>query len=544
MIAPYSLTWLGETLAVTSVLMLIVLAIRRPFISAFGPRIAYFLWSIPLVRLLTPAFVGDPLAEPALAPDISAAGTAGLYYAAPGIDATAPSLFEALWGGFIYYLPQIWFMGAGCLLLAIFWSHLGFRRRILGAAMPDRWFQGCQVMRSPVAQGPLAIGLFRRLIVVPVDFEARFDQRERNYVLWHEAEHHRHGDLWANVAAAIMLSVHWFNPIAWVAWRAFRLDQEQCCDARVTARADGSERFTYALTLAKAATGSQFLGSGLVAPIIERHSVGQRLISLKQARSFSKSRLVAGVALIGMLAATSLLVTATVVPASAIAADEQAAGPEGPSVARSSSAQPFSASSPTLSFPMDTPLALPPSLALPEGVAGSNGTAPAAVAAIRPVMSSATSSIQSSSRSAEVSVRQSAAAARHAAEAVEIVAKAKRDQARIAIDSDFVVAKIPRVQVVNDNDCDADEPVRIKTIPARRGRPQTMSISICSDESMARAIEREVAEELREARADVLESLIEARSEVEEDEDIPVQAKAAILAGIAKEIAKLKSERG
>jgi len=61
---------------------------------------------------------------------------------------------------------------------------------------------------------------------------------------------------------------------------------------------------------------------------------------------------------------------------------------------------------------------------------------------------------------------------------------------------------------------------------------------------MARAIEREVAEELREARADVLESLIEARSEVEEDEDIPVQAKAAILAGIAKEIAKLKSERG
>src|SRR3546814_20045805 len=56
--------------------------------------------------------------------------------------------------------------------------------------------------------------------------------------------HHRHGDLWANAAALVLLASQWFNPFAWRAIRAFRFDQEAACDARVLNMVDreGADR--------------------------------------------------------------------------------------------------------------------------------------------------------------------------------------------------------------------------------------------------------------------------------------------------------------
>ena len=52
---------------------------------------------------------------------------------------------------------------------------------------------------------------------------------------------HRHGDLWANAAALLLLAVQWFNPFAWRAIRAFRFDQEAACDARAEGWAEVTE---------------------------------------------------------------------------------------------------------------------------------------------------------------------------------------------------------------------------------------------------------------------------------------------------------------
>src|SRR3546814_6584819 len=57
----------------------------------------------------------------------------------------------------------------------------------------------------------------------------------------HELAHHRHGDLWANAAALVLLAAQWFNPFAWRAIRAFRFDQEAACDARVLNMVDRDE---------------------------------------------------------------------------------------------------------------------------------------------------------------------------------------------------------------------------------------------------------------------------------------------------------------
>src|SRR3546814_1322350 len=53
----------------------------------------------------------------------------------------------------------------------------------------------------------------------------------------------------------LVLAVHWFNPIAWRAFRAFCADQEMANDARVLAGKSATFRHVYACAIVKAAHG-------------------------------------------------------------------------------------------------------------------------------------------------------------------------------------------------------------------------------------------------------------------------------------------------
>jgi hypothetical protein len=114
----------------------------------------------------------------------------------------------------------------------------------------------------------------------------------------HELTHHRHRDIWWNMAAIAMLAVNWFNPLAWLAYRAFRADQELACDAAVAARATIEERCDYARALVKSAAGP-----GLIAacPINGAGTLKRRLRMLRGHRA-SPMRSAGGMAALGVLA--------------------------------------------------------------------------------------------------------------------------------------------------------------------------------------------------------------------------------------------------
>lgn len=84
--------------------------------------------------------------------------------------------------------------------------------------------------------GPVVIGLLRPRIVVPADFETRYDAQQRELVLAHERVHLRRGDLPMNALACAMRCLFWFNPLVHLAAAKLRLDQELACDAAVLAR--------------------------------------------------------------------------------------------------------------------------------------------------------------------------------------------------------------------------------------------------------------------------------------------------------------------
>ena len=50
-------SWVVQTGLVVSLLIVLILLIRRPFARMFGANAAYALWSLPLIRLLLPGLI-------------------------------------------------------------------------------------------------------------------------------------------------------------------------------------------------------------------------------------------------------------------------------------------------------------------------------------------------------------------------------------------------------------------------------------------------------------------------------------------------------
>ena len=83
----------------------------------------------------------------------------------------------------------------------------------------------------------------------PRIYLAGLDPADRAYVLLHERAHLRRWDHRTKVLAWLALSVHWFNPVLWVAYRLYCRDVEAACDQAVIRTFDREDTARYAETL-------------------------------------------------------------------------------------------------------------------------------------------------------------------------------------------------------------------------------------------------------------------------------------------------------
>lgn len=321
------ISWLIDTLLGVTVLMLLVLAVRRPVARYFGAGWAYALWLLPPMRLLLP-----PLPLPQLAPDIALPPAAAFIPALGGVTASLPA--EAGPGQWVPFMLALWAGGAVTFLL---WHWLNYRaflkvlKHEARSGDPPSW-GGIPTLATGAVDGPLAIGIFDRLIVLPAHFTRRYNEGERRLALEHELVHHRRGDIVWNVAGLALLAANWFNPVAWFAFHAFRSDQELACDAAVAKRASRDERHDYARALVKSATRP-----GLIAacPLNPAEELKHRLRMIGNHRD-GKARMAGGLAAFATLLAGGLVVSnpaRTVEPAAQFAAVSETAA-KAPAAAR------------------------------------------------------------------------------------------------------------------------------------------------------------------------------------------------------------------
>jgi len=242
--------WVIGTGVAVSLLIVLVLIVRRPFARMFGARAAYALWLLPFIRLVMPEvtiprifpqFANSPAPETSLPSDIVLTPE---MIATLQTDPTFMSQVEP------YMLPAalgIWALGAiGFFLFhwvaqASLMDRLTYesepasvlRNEVISAAQAVGLKRVPQVRISDEKAGPLVAGFLRPIVILPDNFMTAFSPQQRYYALMHEFMHVKRGDVGMALIWLAFRAVNWPNPLVHYAAKHFRSDQEAACDASV-----------------------------------------------------------------------------------------------------------------------------------------------------------------------------------------------------------------------------------------------------------------------------------------------------------------------
>ena len=264
----------------SSVLILVVIALRYVLRGKLSLRMQYALWLLVLVRLLVPVSFGASdlsvmNAVPERAPTVQQgtykqdivgerndaptnAGTVGIpaqsmNEAAPPdlvqnvttATVTAPTVEKTDWARIA---KTVWLAGAAALGLVFLAVNLCFGKKLRRSRERVEETDAClPVYESGETDTPCLFGVAKPSIYVTPD--TRTEAETLRYALAHEQTHYRHGDnLWA-VLRGVCLALHWYNPLVWWAAELSRRDAELACDEATIRRIGESERAAYGRTL-------------------------------------------------------------------------------------------------------------------------------------------------------------------------------------------------------------------------------------------------------------------------------------------------------
>ena len=151
---------------------------------------------------------------------------------------------------------MIWLAVGGALLLYGLVSTLRLRYRVREGMRLRENIWLCDAVTSP-----FLLGILRPRIYLP----SGMDERQMDYVLAHEHAHLRRGDHIWKPLGYLLLAVHWFNPLVWVAYWLFCRDIETACDERVVRSMGVEDKKAYSMALLTCSQGRRMVLAGPVA---------------------------------------------------------------------------------------------------------------------------------------------------------------------------------------------------------------------------------------------------------------------------------------
>ena len=101
------------------------------------------------------------------------------------------------------------------------------------------------IYESEFVDSPFVFGVVKPNIYLPM----HMDEGTAAHVIAHERAHLARRDHWWKVLGYLVLALHWFNPLVWVAYILFCRDIELACDERVVKGLDGAARADYSQAL-------------------------------------------------------------------------------------------------------------------------------------------------------------------------------------------------------------------------------------------------------------------------------------------------------
>ena len=295
-----------EITVYSSVMIAAVIAMKALWRGRISSKILNFLWIIVLLRLIIPVTLESPIHLDSLLPEKPAAQVqstlqiaqnnsdlAEPYTAGNELDGefTAPNTnydgFDSaelpradyspekitlakrirnfitsisIW----VYIAAAWAVGALVFLLKALSEYIGFYRRVRccpaakSGALPALVSEckkilnvkkEVQIASCRYVSTPVTFGIGRPVILLPVNFADRIDYDKLKMIVMHELCHIKNRDILKNSLWLWAKTVHWFNPLVWLAYRHHLNDIELVCDEMVIAHIGHDKCFEYSQSL-------------------------------------------------------------------------------------------------------------------------------------------------------------------------------------------------------------------------------------------------------------------------------------------------------
>lgn len=307
-----------------TVLMLVLLAVRRLTGERLPKAFFYYAWLLVLLRLLVPFGYGLSVPIPAAPSGAETVQTDTV----PGLDTMQPAaedtpaepnaadpeaaeppaaLPQTAAGHTLPALPQIlfgvWLAGAAGSLGWYVFAYVVFVRSIRKSLYMPR-FAEAALLRSLQPKGrvrlrwsgaietPMLVGVLRPVILLPTRRMQQLEQPAMAAILRHELTHYRRKDIPYKWLVILVTSMHWFNPFVYRMRREIALDCELSCDEAVIRTMTGAEKTAYGEALLSLAARSRpFPGVTATTLCEEKRQLKARLQGIRHGRKPTKAAL-------------------------------------------------------------------------------------------------------------------------------------------------------------------------------------------------------------------------------------------------------------
>lgn len=314
--------FLIESTLMGSIMILLMLLVRRFLRRELGSRFIRMAWALVALRLLLPLSLPNPsinqyrptwstnvdvrpIADQVRVRTIDAMSDIGqsLYYSGRSTlgSAFADMAAETSYGHTARWVLLAYLIAVLLVLAYMVWQNVRFQLRLkkdrvgpLDGAALEQYQLLCKARKvkplpvywvDPLPSACL-VGVFRPYIAMPLTISPQ----DAPQVLLHELCHQKGLDHWWGLVRNLCCVVHWFNPLVWLSAHCFRLDQELACDDRVTAPMDDESRIAYANTLALAAARRSAPDMGVLATgmTMKGRHIKQRIQGIVDGRAIVK----------------------------------------------------------------------------------------------------------------------------------------------------------------------------------------------------------------------------------------------------------------
>ena len=236
--------------------LILAVLILRLVLKKAPKWVNVLLWGIVAVRLICPLSFESALSlipsSETIPLDIEMAAKPTIDSGVPAINSVVNPVLSSfappqhvltsanplqIW---IPILNIIWLIGVGALLLYTAVSYWRLCRKVDTAVRyKDNIFQ------SENVSSPFVLGIIKPRIYLPFNMNGQ----DLEHVVAHEQAHIRRKDHWWKPLGFLLLTIHWFNPLMWLAYVLLCRDIEFACDEKVIKELGNEQRADYTQAL-------------------------------------------------------------------------------------------------------------------------------------------------------------------------------------------------------------------------------------------------------------------------------------------------------